>query len=144
MISCLDCCLECVDQKSLTSALIVACKAGCTRAARLLVSKRADVNGCKEEGDSPLCSAIFAGSSQLVALLLDVGADPNIALPEHGTVLNIACKQEHYEIASKLIDAGANTNPESCSPLESACEANFIDIVELLLENRTNPNQYFH
>ena len=134
---------ECIDPKSLTSALIAACEAGCTHAARLVVSRNAHMNGCDEKGNSPLCAAIKAGSSQLVTLLLTAGANPNKASCEYGTALHIACKQEHYEISSKLIDARANTNPESCSVLRNACEGNFIDIVELLLENNTNPNQYF-
>ena len=48
---------------------------------------------------------------------------------------------EHFEIASILIDAGADTNPESCSPLEIACKRNYIDIVELLLENGADSNR---
>ena len=129
---------ECIDQSSLTSALFAACRAGRTRAARLLVSKGADVNRCDEEGNSPLCAATW--SSQLVTLLLDAGADPNIANKEHKTALYTACEQELFEIASKLIDGGANTNPQSCSPLNISCERNYIDIVELLLENRADPN----
>ena len=70
---------ECIDQSSLTSGLIAACKAGCIRAARLLVSKGGDVNVCYEEGNSPLYAAIRARSSQVVAFLLNAGADPNIA-----------------------------------------------------------------
>ena len=130
---------ECIDQSSLTSPLVDACKAGCTRAARLLLSKGADVNGCDEGGDSPICAAIRARSSQLVALLLHEGADPNIA-KQHNTALYIACEQEHFEIANMLIDAGADTNPKSCSPLLRACKSNYIDIVELLLENRADSN----
>ena len=128
-----------IDQSSLTSFLVAACKAGCTRAARLLVSTGADVNGCDEKGDTPICAAIRVRSSQLVALLLNKGAHPNTAT-QHTTALHIACEKEHFEIASMLIDAGADTNPESCSPLSTACEHNYIDIVELLLENRACPN----
>ena len=149
---------ECIDQNTLTSALIAACKEGCARAARLLVSKGADVNRCNVEGNSPLRAAICQHrtqlllqrhlSSQLVTLLLTKGADPNRTYPEsqHSnkhrtkTVLCDVCALELFEIASKLIDAGAYTNPESCSPLLKACERNHIDIVELLLENKADPN----
>ena len=140
---------ECIHHNTLTAALIAACKAGCTHAARLLVSKGADVNKCDAEGNSPLCVAIGVGkfssqlvpSSQLVTLLLKAGADPNT---DHKgiTALWFACDWDdgQFEIASKLIDAGADTNPESCSPLQRACEKNRIDIIELLLENRADPN----
>ena len=131
---------ECIDQSSLTSALIAACKHGCTRAARLLVSKGADVNKCAY-GDSPLLAAIEEKSSQLVTLLLEAGADPNIANNKHKTALYLACECGHFEIANKLIDGGANINLESCSPLREACERNCIDIVELLLENGADSNR---
>ena len=117
-----------IHQDTLTSALIAACEVGCTRAARLLVSKGADVKRCDSEGNSPLCAAIEAQSSQLVTLLLTAGANPNTASPdlnsenEHRTALCIACEGEAFEIASKLTDAGADTNPESCSPLLEACK----------------------
>ena len=149
---------ECIDQNTLTSALIAACNAGCTRVARLLVSKGADVKRCDVEGNSPLRAAICQHrwqlieqrhlSSQLVTLLLTAGANPNTTYPEsqHSnksriiTVLCDVCASELFEIASKLIDAGADTNPESCSPLLKACEGNHIDIVEMLLENKADPN----
>ena len=139
---------ECVHQNTLTTALIAACKHRCTHAARLLVSKGADVNGCDAEGNSPLCAAFavlkdlaVAPSSQLVTLLLKAGADPNTG-HKGLTALWFACDWDdgQFEIASKLIDAGADTNPESCSPLQRACEENHIDIIELLLENRADPN----
>ena len=132
---------DCIDQHTLTSALIAACDAGCTRAARLLVSKGADVNRCDAKGDSPLLAAIEEESSQLVTLLLEAGADPNTANNKHESALYIACRQEHFEIASMLTDSGADTNPESCSPLMEACKHNYIDIVELLLENGADCNQ---
>ena len=130
---------ECINQSSLISFLVAACEVGCTRAVRLLVSKGADVNGYDEKGDHPICAAIRARSSQLVALLLNEGANPNAAI-KHTTALYIACEQEHFEIASMLIDAGADTIPESCSPLLTSCEHSYIDIVELLLENGADSN----
>ena len=134
---------ECIDQSSLTSALVAACMAGCTRAARLLVSKGADVNRSDAKGNSPLCVAIKKQSSQLVTLLLNAGADPNTANNKHETALYLACYWEHFEIASMLNDAGADTNSELCSPLEMSCKRNYIDIVELLLENGADCNQPF-
>ena len=133
---------ERIDQSTLTSALIPLCKAGCTRAARLLVSKGADVNRSDEEGWNPLCAAIFfpERSSKLVTLLLHAGADPNISDKGHNTALYTACWLDHFVFASMLIDGGADTNPQSCSPLHVACVRNNIDIVELLLENRADPN----
>ena len=131
---------ECIDQSSLTSGLIAACEALCTRPARLFLSKGADVNGCDEQKDCPLLATIEDMPSQHVTLLLAADANPNIVNYKHKTALYLACKAEQFEIASKLIDGGADTNPESCSPLEIACKRNYIDIVELLLENGAKSN----
>ena len=135
---------ERINQSSLTSSIIVACWAGCTRVTRLLLSKGAAVNRCDEKGYSPIFAAINSQSSQLVALLLNEGADPNIATQPFPS-LYTACGQGQYEIASMLIDAGADINPESLSPLlsplQEACGHNFIDIVELLLDNKADPNE---
>ena len=134
---------ECIHKNTLTSALIAACKDGNTRAARVLVSKGADVNGCDEKGCSPLSCAQH--SSKLVTLLLTAGADPNTVVchpyqNDHLSPLCWACRYQNFEIASELIDAGADSNPGSCSPLYEACRWNCIDIVELLLQNRADPN----
>ena len=127
---------DCMDQSTLMSALIVACEAGCTHAARSLVSQGADVNRSYAQGYKSLHAAIEAESSQLVTLLLSVGVNRNIAT----SAFTIACRKGQFEIASKLIDAGADTNTKSCSPLRQACYHNKIDIVELLLENRADYN----
>ena len=134
---------ECIDQNTATFALVVACKAGYIPAARLLVSKGADVNGCDGARVNPLCAAIEVRSSPLVVFLLAEGANPNIANKDCNTALYIACHREQFEIASRLIDAGADTNPNSCSPLREACERNYIDIVDLLLENKADFNSYW-
>ena len=133
---------ESIDQSSLNSFLVAACSTRCTRAARLFISKGADVNGCTEEGVSPIYAATctFLWSSQVVALLLDEGADPNRA--KQNTALYNACLYENFQIASMLIDGGADVNPKSCSPLLVACKRNYIDIVELLLENGADSNWY--
>ena len=131
---------ECIHESFLTSALIAACESANTRAAQLFVSRGADVNGSGDEKLGfkrlcPLSAAIQSESSELVTLLLTAGADPNTTVP-----LELACQYKHFEIARKLIDAGANPNPGSCSPLYQACRHNCLDIVELLLENRADPN----
>ena len=130
-----------INQSSLNHGLIVACKAAYTRAARLFLARSADVNCCDDEGVNPLLAAIHAQSSEVVALLLKAGADPDAdGNSKHGTPLYAACELEHCEIATQLIDAGANTNPESFSPILTACQHNYLDIVQLLLDNKADPN----
>ena len=79
------------------------------------MSKGADVNGCNEKGFSPIYAATLSSrSSQLVALLLGEGADPNRA--KQNTALYNACLHENFQIGSMLIDGGADVNPKTCSP----------------------------
>ena len=135
---------ECIDQNSLTSALISACLCRCTHAAQLLVSKGADVNRrevigySNVQGYSPIYAAASAKSSEVVTLLLN--ACPKIVSSELNKAFRTACKNEQFEIATKLLEAGADANPELYSPLEKACWLNHIDIVELLLANRADSN----
>ena len=143
-----------ISQSSLNHGLVAACKAGCTRAARLFLDRAAYVNCCDDKGMTPLHAGIYAQSSEVVALLLAAGADPEksctLLLVEEDnpctsyskckTPLNSACELEHCEIATKLINAGANTNPGSLSPLLTACKHNYLDIVQLLLDNKADPN----
>ena len=131
-----------ISHFSLSDGLLAACTAACARAARLFLDRSADVDCC-DEGLTPLHATIQAQSSEIVSLLLAAGADVNKADSKHKTPLYVATDQEHCEIATKLIDAGADTNPEACSPLLTACQHNYLDIIELLLENKANPNQTF-
>jgi ankyrin repeat protein len=71
---------------------------------------------------APLSNAAAAGHIDIVRLLLDHGADPN--LPEEqfapkGKALYSAVYHGHYEIAKLLLDRGAFPNP----PVESSGDA---------------------
>jgi len=77
---------------------------------------------------APLKNAAVGGHIEIVRLLLDHGADPN--LPEEGIAPNghalySAVYNGHYEIAKLLLDRGAYPNPE----VESSADAVFIAIM---------------
>jgi ankyrin repeat protein len=74
---------------------------------------------------APLANAAAAGRLDIVQLLLDHGADPN--LPEEqiaprGKALYEAVRSGHYEIAKLLLERGAFPNP----PVESSGDALFV------------------
>ena len=114
-----------LDQGKAT-ALIVAAVKGFEDAARVAVRAGADVNaalhvpGGRAHGASALLLAVGGGHEGIVKLLLDGGADPDLALPgpevhrtlavAGGTPLVIALDRGRDRIVRLLIEAGADVN----------------------------------
>jgi uncharacterized protein len=77
---------------------------------------------------APLKNAAAGGNIEIVKLLLDHGADPNLpeeGIAPHGHALYSAVYNGHYEIAKLLLEHGAYPNPE----VESSADAVFIAIM---------------
>jgi ankyrin repeat protein len=71
---------------------------------------------------APLSNAAALGSMEIVQLLLDHGADPNLPEEQYaprGKALYAAVYHGHYEIAKLLLERGAFPNP----PVESSGDA---------------------
>jgi ankyrin repeat protein len=81
-----------------------------------------EVGGCYLGGGSPLRNAAATGRLEIVKLLLERGADPNLReeqIAPRGHALYAAVSHGHHEIAELLLEHGAYPNP----PVESSADA---------------------
>jgi len=87
-----------------------------------LANRIGDHEGYYLGAGAPLSNAAALGSMEIVQLLLDHGADPNLPEEQYaprGKALYAAVYHGHYEIAKLLLERGAFPNP----PVESSGDA---------------------
>lgn len=111
----------------------------------LIKNDPSHINSYSNDGFTPLGLASFFGHIELVKLLLDQGADPNIAANNSFKVtpLHSACAISNYDIAKILIEKGANVNAkqiQGVTPLHSAAHNGQAKLVKLLLKNGAEIN----
>jgi beta-lactamase regulating signal transducer with metallopeptidase domain len=111
-----------------------------------LIRAGANVNANIERGaaPSPLIGAAGEGGHlEAVRLLLDRGADPNLALGGEGTPLIAAARKGRTEIVSLLLDRGAiidQTAPRAGNALIQASMNGHLDVVKLLVARGADVN----
>ena len=144
-----------IPAASLNTTLMAVCRGGHRTAefcARQLLNKSANVNYQDMEDPDQLTilmAAVLKQSVSLVTLLLERGANPNITDNKGRSPLFVACDLGHHELASLLLYnqcAGGSANPnlpgvqiEKCA-LSTACMRDHLDLVNLLLTNKANPD----
>lgn len=136
--------------------LIAAARYGKEEIARRLIAKGANVNARDAEGMTPLMFAALGSEAlqsknvALVKMLLDAGADPNVAAIGYNgpnsrkTALFLTAFKGNTEIARMLIDKGADVNFD-CGDGDSALGAavrgtNRIEMIKLLFAAGIDPN----
>jgi ankyrin repeat protein len=110
---------------------------GSLRKTRYLLETGADPNQQSEiDGDFPLRIAVSWQNLELVAVLLDYGANPNMQRRDGDTALMEACRQDNIEVVKVLLGNGADTSLKNRNGLSALAFANK-DSTELrtLLEN---------
>jgi ankyrin repeat protein len=102
---------------------------------RALIGK-SDIGTVLDNGNTLLMMATTRGHARLVRMLLEAGADPNVANDEMVTALFLAAAGDRVESAIALIKAGANVNAVLASgvtPLMTAAGESSARFVEVLL-----------
>ena len=104
-----------------------------------LIENKADVNAVNKDGATPLFMAAQGGHREIMALLLDHGADAKQARRNDGvSPLYIAAQQGHREIVALLLNHGADAKQGTTNgrtALHVAAFHGHREIVALLLKH---------
>jgi len=111
-----------------------------------------DIERAKQDPNSLLTQrpllheAAEAGTTELVAKILDRGAEINRIDYVGHTPIHLAAQKGHFETVRLLIDRGANVNAKSefgATPIRGAvfCDGGHPDVVEMLLDYGADPNE---
>ncbi|KAF4857247.1 Ankyrin-1 [Colletotrichum siamense] len=127
------------------SPIHAAAKAGANRSLESLLKLGASADNVSQEFHTPLTLAAFHMNLAGVNILLGAGAEVNKPGKSQETALHHAAQYGHRDMATSLLDHGANCN-SVCSvdsnfyghgqtPLHYATRANKPEMVELLIEH---------
>ncbi|NWL88277.1 MULTISPECIES: ankyrin repeat domain-containing protein [unclassified Paenibacillus] len=122
----------------------------------LTLLKKTNINLQDERGFTPLMIAVRVWDTEMVKLLLNKGADPDLKDEEGWTALMLAAGENNsssvdgpvdgdsdlYEMMEYLLDSGADpnvTNLDGYTALMWAAQSNDVRIVKLLLDHSAIP-----
>ena len=108
----------------------------------VLTSFLIEVNFIARRKQTPLILAADNGNMNMACLLLEKGAEPNMANENGVTPLHMAACRGHHHVVELLLDRGAkqNTANDGSTPLLYAADKGYKDVVLLLLKRGADPN----
>ncbi|KAJ7445593.1 hypothetical protein FB451DRAFT_1412623 [Mycena latifolia] len=118
------------------SPLHLCCHNGYIEGVRGLLANGADVNREIEQG-TPLYIAVNEGHTDVVHVLLENSANPNVSMRNSGSALNVAAVQGNTKIVRLLLKKGAYVDEMGGtygSALQAASALGHTEVVQLLLE----------
>lgn len=87
------------------SALVSASAAGDVNTVKALLDSGTPANGLDQAGESALHAACWSGKTEVVKLLLNRGADPEIKKADGASPLSLAMGQKHDDLVALLNEA---------------------------------------
>ncbi|KAJ7256364.1 ankyrin repeat-containing domain protein [Mycena rebaudengoi] len=124
------------------TALLAACEKGRIDFVRRLLDLGADVDLGRAGGSNPLEVASRCGHIEIVRLLLEHNANPNIGIALYAAA---EWSDDRADIVRLLLEKGADPNrrsPSGDTPLRIACLYHHREIVRLLIEHGADPNSW--
>jgi ankyrin repeat protein len=102
------------NKKSLTEALVDACKEGNADQVKVLLDLEGiDINAKEENDLTPLYYASYNGREEVVTLLLESGAYADVKEKGGWTPLHLASFNGKKEVVALLLAHGVNTDAKS-------------------------------
>lgn len=129
-------------------SLLAACRDGDVARAREIIQQqdgKSLVNATNDNEDTPLITASRHGHSDVVAILLELGAGVNASKPTNGvTALYIAAQEGHADVVNQLIKHKADVNlactDDGWTPLMATTQINHSGIAAALLSVGADAN----
>jgi ankyrin repeat protein len=120
------------------SSFIECAKNGDIEAAKMFLAEGININACNEKGQSALMNASLWGQAEMVALLLENGADVNLKSTDTlNTALTEAVSAQHPNIIRLLTQNGADLNAGDAlnrTPLHTASMWDAAEVARVLIE----------
>lgn len=109
---------------------------------KILADKGADINSPHSIGNTPLFTALEKGYIEIAKELLHIGADPSY-IHDNYTLLHLASELGDVELVALIVSKGIDVNVKNIhgtTPILWASEANKIDVVKFLFEQKADIN----